>query len=111
MRCPSQDWDDYYAANEPPDACPTCGGPNFDEEKDDWSCAEALGFCSVECKEKWDDEEAFQFAVASCVRHRDLFYASEGCLSCDQESFEEYAEGFAREGPSIASRDHWRGED
>ncbi len=94
--CPSDGWEAHLASTEPPESCPQCKGENFDVEADDWICAEALGFCSVECLKKHEEEEAYQFAAASCVKHRSTIYVAEGCGECEDEHFDEYMSDMGR---------------
>jgi hypothetical protein len=54
IRCPSQDWDNYMTAQEGPEECPNCGGPNHDEETGDPVCKEAPDFCCVACERKME---------------------------------------------------------
>ena len=45
---------------------------------------------------KHSDEEEYQYAEASCVKHREVFYVAQGCGRCAEANFAEFQESFSR---------------
>ena len=41
------------------------------------------------------DEEQYQYAEASCLKHREMFYVAQGCGKCDDDNFAEFQREFA----------------
>jgi hypothetical protein len=66
-RCPSEDWDTYN--QEPPEECPVCKRPNWDEEKDEAVCEECPDFCSEHCARKYSDGQYATIMVDKGARY------------------------------------------
>jgi hypothetical protein len=45
------------------------------------------------------EEEQYQYAEASCLKHREVVYVAEGCGRCSEDAFAEYQESFREPRP------------